>query len=293
MKKLVVINADDLGFSKGTNRGIIEAYRRGLLKSASIMPTGPSYKEAVGMIKKYPGLGIGVHLSLTLGKAIFPKNKIPDLVDNKGYFYSNSVILLLKTLLFPRVLPQIKAELTGQIDTVLKNGITIDHLNSQYQVHFMPQLFPIVNNLAKEYKIPFVRVPIEPLFLPQFSLGLLKWLLMRIFGLILTLQQKLPREYPIFYGILHTRNMDVITLTKTLSCCKKGITEILLHPGYFDLGKTHFNFSRQGIIGFLKSPNRLMELNTLTTPILKHLVGKYKLSLVSFGEAAEILGLKL
>lgn len=291
MRKLVVINADDLGFSKGTNKGVLEAYKRGILTSASIMPTGPTYKEAVAMAKRCPGLGIGVHLSLTLGKSMLPRHEIPDLVDSDEYFYSNSVLLLLKTLLFPRVLPQIKAELKAQIGAVLKSGIAVDHLNSQYHMHFMPRIFPIVNDLSKEYKIPFVRVPIEPVFLPSFSLGFLKWFLMRIFGLILGLQQKLPPIYPVFYGILHTRSMDVVTFAKTLSNCKREVTEVLLHPGYFDLGKTSFDYTRQGIVSFLKSPNRVMEIGTLTSPKVLPLIKKYKLSLVSFGEAAKILNL--
>ena len=291
--KLLIINADDLGFSKGTNQGVIEAFKKGVLTSASIMPTGPSFKEAVTLVKQCPKLGIGVHLSLTLGKSMLPKHQIPDLVDQNGYFYSNSVFLLLKTYTSPKVLLQIKAELKAQIDCVLKSSLAIDHLNGQYHIHFMPRIFPIVSQLAKTYKIPFVRAPLEPLFLPSLSFGFLKWLLMRIFGMILQLQQKFPRIYPTFYGILHTRSMDKVTFAKTLARVDAGVTEILLHPGYFDLGKTNFDYNRQGIVSFLESPNRVMEIKTLTNQKAPLLIKKYKLFPVSFTEAAKILNLKL
>lgn len=287
--KLVVINADDLGFSKGTNKGVFEAYKKGVLTSTSIMPTGPVFKEAVKMAKRYPKLGIGVHLSLTLGKSILPKSKIPDLVNDESYFYSNSVVLLFKTYLLPRVLPQIKAELKAQINTVLKGGLDIDHLNGQYHVHFMPRIFPIVTNLAKAYQVPFVRVPLEPFFLPKFSIGFLKWFLMWVFGMILRIQNKLPSSFPLFYGILHTRSMDSVTFAKTLAKCGEGVSEILLHPGYFDISRTNFDYSRQGIVEFLSSPGRVMEIRTLTNPKVLPLIEKYRMTLVNFNQAAKIL----
>lgn len=293
MPKLVVINADDLGLSRGTNNGIARAHKEGLLTSASIMPTGPAYKEAVSMTKRLPKLGIGVHLSLTLGKSILTKQEIPDLIDNNRYFYSNSVILLLKTIFLPGMSQQIRKEFKAQIDATLRSGITIDHLNSQYHVHFMPKVFPILTSLAAEYKIPFVRVPIEPFFLYSFPNGILKWFLMRIFGMILAFTHKLPGRYPVFYGILHTRNMDEATLIKTLYHTRIGISEILSHPGCYDLGKTHFDFTRQGIVHFLKSPARTMELKSLITPSLKYVLKKHQIRLVSFREARDILTSKI
>ena len=40
--KRLIVNADDLGMSKGVNRGIIEGHQRGLITSTSVMtPTCP------------------------------------------------------------------------------------------------------------------------------------------------------------------------------------------------------------------------------------------------------------
>src|SRR3989344_3397317 len=165
MNKLVVINADDLGFSRGTNIGIEKAHREGVLTSASMMATGPAFAEAVALCKRNPKLGVGVHLSLTLGLSVLPKNRIPDLVDDDRYFYANSGLLLLKTLLMPRKMrKQIVAELDAQIKKIFKAGIKIDHLDSQYHVHCMPLIFSVVCELSEKYKIPVVRNPKEPLW---------------------------------------------------------------------------------------------------------------------------------
>lgn len=86
MIKQVVVNADDLGLSIGTNRGIEKAYRQGILTSASIMPAGPAFTDAIRLAKRCPGLGVGIHLSLSWGKAVSSSQEIPDLIDSQGYF---------------------------------------------------------------------------------------------------------------------------------------------------------------------------------------------------------------
>jgi hypothetical protein len=44
--RLLIVNADDLGCSRGVNRGIIEAHERGIVTSASLMVNRPAASEA-------------------------------------------------------------------------------------------------------------------------------------------------------------------------------------------------------------------------------------------------------
>lgn len=57
MKRLIV-NADDLGLTGGVNRGIVEAYERGILTSASLMVDPPAAERAAALA---PGLPLGLH----------------------------------------------------------------------------------------------------------------------------------------------------------------------------------------------------------------------------------------
>lgn len=43
MKELI-INADDFGFTRGANEGIVRAHRDGILTSATLMATGPAHE---------------------------------------------------------------------------------------------------------------------------------------------------------------------------------------------------------------------------------------------------------
>lgn len=290
MEKLVVINADDLGFSIGTNRGIEDAHRKGILTSACIMPTGPAFHDAIKMLKRCPKLGIGIHLSLTLGTSILSKKQIPDLVDDNQYFHPYFPPLLLKTIFTPKILKQIEKELDAQVRTVLKAGITIDHLNGQYHAHFIPAIFPIVCQLARKYKIPFVRVPMEPYSSKALSLNGIKWLYLKGAGVFLDFIGKLPKQYPAFYGILNTRKMDKRALMESLTLCKEGITEIITHPGIYDKGKTNFDFNKQEIDFFIRSENRVIERDALMDSEVRSLVKKLKLKLVTFGQAHVLTG---
>ena len=67
LPRQLVVNADDFGISRGVNRGIVEAHRQGIVTSASLMPNLPSAEDALTRATTFPGLGLGLHLTLTAG----------------------------------------------------------------------------------------------------------------------------------------------------------------------------------------------------------------------------------
>ena len=64
-RKLVLFNADDLGYSHGINRGIVEAHERGVVTSASMMVNTPATGEAVRLAREHPDLSVGLHVNFT------------------------------------------------------------------------------------------------------------------------------------------------------------------------------------------------------------------------------------
>ena len=63
-RKLLVVNADDFGFSPGVNHGVITAYSDGIVTSTSMMTRWPAAPEAASLARQFPQLGIGLHLDL-------------------------------------------------------------------------------------------------------------------------------------------------------------------------------------------------------------------------------------
>lgn len=89
MKQLIV-RADDLGYSEGISLGILAAHRDGIVTCTSVMVNMPYAKRAVAHAKKYPNLSLGLHVNVTNGKCVAPKEEVPSLVDEKGVFLSSS-----------------------------------------------------------------------------------------------------------------------------------------------------------------------------------------------------------
>ena len=63
MKRLIV-NADDLGFTAGINRGIVEAHERGIVTSASLMVDRPGAAGGAELARRTPSLSVGLHAVL-------------------------------------------------------------------------------------------------------------------------------------------------------------------------------------------------------------------------------------
>jgi len=63
--KRVIFNADDFGYSRGINRGIVEAHERGVVTSATMVVNGPATEHAVWLAQAHPRLAVGLHVNFT------------------------------------------------------------------------------------------------------------------------------------------------------------------------------------------------------------------------------------
>jgi predicted glycoside hydrolase/deacetylase ChbG (UPF0249 family) len=62
--RYLVVNADDFGYSRSVNRGIVEAHEHGIVTSASLMVARPGAVEAAEYARERPQLGLGLHAEL-------------------------------------------------------------------------------------------------------------------------------------------------------------------------------------------------------------------------------------
>ena len=60
--KHLIVNADDFGASHGINLGVVEAHRKGILTSASMMVDSPASAEAGRLVAHHPALSVGLHV---------------------------------------------------------------------------------------------------------------------------------------------------------------------------------------------------------------------------------------
>lgn len=163
MKRLI-INADDFGLTPGVNRAIIRAYQDGVLTSATLMAGGLAWQEAVELARANPGLGVGVHLTLTALKPVLPASQVPTLTDKQGRFRRQ----FWRAPLWNR--EQVAKEWRGQILRLQEAGLRPTHLDSHHHIHLWPGLTDIFCSLAKEFKLSAVRL-ISPLSFKIMGIG--------------------------------------------------------------------------------------------------------------------------
>ncbi len=60
MERLLIVNADDFGLSKGQNYGIIEACRNGVVTSTTALVNGEAIYHAAQLSRDEPTLAVGM-----------------------------------------------------------------------------------------------------------------------------------------------------------------------------------------------------------------------------------------
>src|SRR5947208_16875705 len=118
MSRQLIVNADDFGFTRDVNAGIIEAHRNGILTATTLMANGDAFDDAVRLARETPSLDVGCHLVLVQGRSVLdPARELPRTVGE-----------LVKALLRGR-LPVYK-EAVAQIRKLKRAGIQPTHINT-------------------------------------------------------------------------------------------------------------------------------------------------------------------
>ncbi len=261
MKKLVV-NADDFGFTRDVNRGIIQAHRRGILTATTLMATGAAFDDAVYLARENPSLDIGVHLVL-VGEPPFPP----------------TVAQLTRALALGRV--RVYDELIAQVRRILDAGLQPTHLDTHKHTHLLPPVLDAVARISEECGIPWVRRPFD-LPLTGTSPPGVTWIkraTSRAFGILRgrfarVLAKHGCRSTDHFAGFQITGRYTSADLVRLIGALPPGSTEFMCHPGIcgaeLRAARTRLKESRE------------RELRALTSPEVRAALDQSGVALVSY-----------
>lgn len=270
----LVVNADDFGIAEPVNRGIVEAFDRGIVTSASLMATGEAFEHAVGLARARPRLAVGVHLVLTEHRPLTGEGRA-SLVEPDGRFPPNVGALVRRLVAGKVSLEAVRAELDAQIARVRDAGLGVSHFDGHQHVHALPGIARVVAELAAEHGVRAVRYPAERLrpYMLRSAGGL-----RRLFGqLALALACAVSplgrlRRCDEFAGFYYGGRLDEANLTEVLESLPRGRTvELMCHPGHADMVPTpewHYAWAA--------------ECAALTSPRVRSLVAARGLALVSY-----------
>jgi predicted glycoside hydrolase/deacetylase ChbG (UPF0249 family) len=237
MTRSLVVNADDLGFAPGVNRGIVESHEAGTLSSASMMVTTPAFAEAVELVRtRVPRLGVGLHLNLVAGR---PLTAVPTLADPRtGQFYS--LPELARRAVSGRVCAvDVRRECDAQLAALTAVGIRPTHLDSHRHSHALPGVLGPVVASALAAGVRVIRRPLDRISLAEPIVAAKQLVLhaawRRAIGGVDAAGRALLARAPHFRGIALQGAADVeARLLSLLDRLPAGATEVMLHPGYDD-----------------------------------------------------------
>lgn len=145
----LIINADDFGYSRGVNYGILDAHLEGVVTSTTMMANMPGLEHGVRLSEQYPSLGIGVHLCLTSGRPV--REDVDTLVDKQGTFHPLSFYREKHGSID---LDQLYAEWQAQLERLLALGISLTHIDSHHYTHAFPDHREVAEELSRQYQLP-------------------------------------------------------------------------------------------------------------------------------------------
>ena len=225
VKKQLVVNADDFGFTRDVNQGIIEAHQHGILTATTIMANAAAFEDAVRLARENPALDLGAHLVLVGGRSLSAENAL----------LPSGVPQLLAAITARRI--RIYEELSAQVRRILDAGLRLSHLDTHKHTHLAPPVLDAVARLAEEFKIRWVRRPFDiPLTaaragatrLTRATSGSLRILRSR-FHRVLARHHCRTTDH--FAGFQITGRFRTAELAALIRALPEGSTEFMCHPG--------------------------------------------------------------
>lgn len=154
--KVLMVHADDIGMSHSVNVATIEAFKKGMVTSGSIMVPCPWFPEIADYARQHPELDLGLHLTLTSEwkylrwRPVASPEKVKGLLDAEGYMWRSE-----RDTAKNATPQEIETEVRAQIERALAFGIKPTHLDTHMgTLYTRKDFFDVYTKLGKEYGIP-------------------------------------------------------------------------------------------------------------------------------------------
>jgi len=266
-RRLLVVNADDFGFTPDVNEGIVEAHRQGILTAATMMANGDAFDDAVRWSRDVPSLDVGCHLVLIGGNSLHTGKPLPATVPQ-----------LLGALAKREIGPY--DELAAQVRKILAAGIRPTHLDTHKHTHLAPPVLDAVARLGQEFGIQWIRRPFDfPLNALRGTVPRLKQLTSNALGMMrrrfhTVLSRYGRRTTDHFAGFQITGRFRTAELVELIGILPEGSTELMCHPGRcgsaLRQARTRLKESREE------------ELRALIAPEVRAAIDRHAIELVNY-----------
>jgi len=286
--KELIVSADDLGLTRGINRGIGHAHEHGIVTSASLLVNMPALEDALEMASDYPALDLGLHFNLVRGAPISDPSRVPSLVGHDGRFLQGLRPLVARLMAGLLDQADIERELDAQIRKARDLGADLSHIDSEKHVHFHPAVAEAVAGGAARNGIRALRLAggLEPW---RLFTDLLRPVRLAGTALLMAMgREALSRinglRHPAHIrGILRGGRMDLTRLKDVLRTLPEGVSELVTHPGYATPELSSLTATSGG---FSMAASRESEMRLLMHQDLPGLLEESGVRLITYRELA-------
>lgn len=275
------LHADDYGSTPTATRQIADLWEEGVIGGLSVLANGDALGEGAARLAARPDLAahLTVHLNLSEGPCSAPAADVRLLTDDEGLLRHSfrslvSAWVRASSAERARLLAEVETEWRAQI-RVVRAAVApraLDALDGHIHVHALPFLFPVAARLAREERVPGIRVPRETFHVaspgdvarPWFAVNVVKHVVLR------TLSRRATRVAAAeglrtpdrFVGVLYTGRMTADRLRAGVrAAVRAGAHEIeaSLHVGRAADGERSRWRGRDGIWADASDPHRDVE----------------------------------
>jgi predicted glycoside hydrolase/deacetylase ChbG (UPF0249 family) len=156
-ERILIIHADDVGFSHASNVAAFEAMAAGSLTCASTLVPAPWFMETAKLAQQHPDADIGIHMTLTAEYETYRWRSMtghPSLHAPDGGMWRDTVSVAMHV-----DEATARAELRAQIEHALAMGIDVTHIDTHMGAVMLAKYMPPYVDLAIEFRLPifFIR----------------------------------------------------------------------------------------------------------------------------------------
>lgn len=245
----IIVNADDLGLTRGVNRAIFETISQGIVTSTTLMANSSAFQDAVeqaGSLARGKRPSVGCHVLLVDGEPIAPAASVKTLLEDGSGTFRTSLMPFVSSAARGKISgAEIEAEATAQFRKLQAAGVSISHFDTHKHTHIFPAVFQPLLRAAQACGIKAVRNPFAPVKPLAFAHLVRRPKLWKRYS-----QVKILRRYEDAFrravadagmktpdgsfGIVSTGHLDEQLFTAIMGCLPEGTWEFVCHPGYND-----------------------------------------------------------
>lgn len=241
----LIVNADDFGWSRDVNEGILYCHQHGILTATTLMAGGAAFSHAVELARESPSLDVGVHLTLLHTASVLNGAALPADVPS-----------LLRAVALGRI--DVYSEFAAQVRKIVAAGICPSHLDTHKHTHVLPVVASAVARIVREFGIRWVRMPFDFGGSSGVAARLMRT---QMWGMRRKLRAAGALTTDHFAGFAETGFLDEGRLVELIDRLPAGSTELMCHPGFLgpelSASRTRLKASRE------------VELRALTSPLVR------------------------